>query len=95
MIKIKNGVEPRLLIIVAAAANVATEMGVTVTITSGTDGKHMEGSFHYQGKAVDIRLLGPRTAEFMAAMKKRLGANYDVIREADHIHIEEDHHASV
>lgn len=88
MIRIKNGVAPRNLIICAAAANTAAAMSVDVTITSGMDGEHMVGSKHYIGEALDIRLLGARTNEFRVLIAKRLGADYQVILENDHIHIE-------
>ena len=90
MIRIKTGVTPRNLVILAAAANVGAQMDQDVTITSGTDGKHMVGSKHYSGEALDIRLLGERTKEFMARLSSRLGSAYQVILEADHIHVEFD-----
>lgn len=90
MIRLKEGVTPRNLVICAAAANVASGMGVDVTITAGTDGKHMVGSKHYTGEALDIRLLGVRTTEFRTLLAIRLGAGYQVILEPDHIHVEYD-----
>ncbi len=89
-LQIKAGVTPQNLVLAAAAANVATEMGVTVTITSGTDGRHMQGSKHYSGNALDFRLLGTRTTEFIDRMRAHLRAGYDVVLEADHVHIEFD-----
>lgn len=90
MIKVKTGVTPRHLIIAAAAANVGEAMALTVTITSGTDGVHRQGSKHYSGEALDFRLLGAQTSEFIARLQRRLGAAYQIIREADHVHVEYD-----
>ena len=93
MLKVKNGVSPKNLVIAAAAANVAHVMDVTVYITSGTDGKHMTGSKHYTGEALDLRisnLTKPQIHEVVSRLKTRLGLDYDVILESDHIHIEHD-----
>jgi hypothetical protein len=91
MLKVKAGVKPANLIIAAAAANVSEELTLTIWITSGTDGKHMKTSLHYEGAALDFRisnLLKEDIKVFMMAMKRRLGARYDVILESDHIHVE-------
>lgn len=62
-----------------------------VTITSTNDGKHMKGSLHYLNRAIDIR---SRDMKYPVGntlnIRKKLGKNYDVILEKDHIHIERD-----
>ena len=58
MLKVKGGVLPKNLVIAAAAANAASEMAVTATITSGSDGQHMKGSRHYTYDALDFRRRG-------------------------------------
>lgn len=91
---IKPGVTPANLIIAAAIANVAEEQKLNLVITAGTDGKHMVGSRHYTGQALDLRtsnLTDPQVASVMAALKFRLGSHYDVLLEKDHVHIEWDH----
>ena len=55
MIKIKKGVQPPLIIIVAVIANVAERRGIILTITSGIDSKHSDWSGHYQLRCVDVR----------------------------------------
>ncbi len=55
MIKIKKGVQPPNIIIAAVIANVAEHRGITLTITSGMEGKHSEWSGHYQLRVLDIR----------------------------------------
>jgi len=58
-------------------------------ITSGRDGIHKVGSFHYEGKAFDLRTFHVLEA-LKDELKKELGLKYDVILEKDHIHIEYD-----
>lgn len=55
MIYTKPGVIPKSLTILCAVANVAQEMGRSVTISAGDNGQHMITSKHYDGKALDIR----------------------------------------
>ncbi len=55
MIKIKKGVQPPIVLIMAAIANVAEHRGIDLTITSGLDGRHSEWSGHYQLRCLDIR----------------------------------------
>jgi len=94
MLKIKTGVRPRSFVILAAAANAALFMGIEVTITAGTDGKHMTGSKHYTGEAVDIRtssFASPQELDaFVMHLEGRLPTGYHVIRERDHLHVEFD-----
>ena len=76
---------------------------VPVTVTCGTDGKHGQGSRHYFGNAVDIRTRDlphnedEETGNNSEAAKharqllgQRLGNEFDVVLESDHIHIEWD-----
>jgi hypothetical protein len=62
-----------------------------MTITSAKDGKHMVGSLHYTGNAIDIRT---RDMIFLSKVKRQitfdLGIDFDVVLENDHIHIEYD-----
>ncbi len=65
--------------------------GVECVITSGGEGKHMTGSLHPKGRAIDLRsreLKAP--AATVKAIKRELGKDYDVILESDHIHLEYD-----
>jgi hypothetical protein len=93
LLRVKNGVTPANLIIAAAAANVAEDLKITVWITSGTDGTHMVGSKHYESAALDFRtsnLSKEEVAKFISKLKVRLGEDYDVVLENDHIHVEKD-----
>lgn len=96
MMQLKTGVKARglqaeILLAIMVAKEVYTEAGQTFTITSINDGKHRDDSLHYEGQAFDIRTrdLNGVTAEDMAhRIRIRLGADYDVLNEGDHIHIE-------
>lgn len=67
---------------------------ITPTVTSACDGKHMDGSYHYNGMAWDFRIWGLQypqdTADRIKLALQDLDYRYDVIFELDHIHIEYD-----
>lgn len=94
LLKFKAGVVvPPVCIIAAAAVNARNALGLLgdTVITSGNDSKHMRGSLHYRGRALDIRIHGLATADvhlWAAAIQKRLGPDYQVIVESDHLHVE-------
>ena len=84
MLKVKTGVTPKNLVIAAALANLAHEMGLTLVITSGTDGRHGYGSLHPKGHALDFRtktLTDADRAAVISRLQQRLGKHYDVILE--------------
>jgi len=62
-----------------------------LTITSGREGVHMEGSKHYTGEAIDCRT---RHLDFqhrkwiVQRLQMKLKAEFDVVLEHSHIHIE-------
>lgn len=60
-------------------------------ITSTYEGEHSPSSLHYQNNAIDIR--NPKTIDkewLCGRLKQKLGHNFDVVLETDHIHIEYD-----
>jgi RHS repeat-associated protein len=60
-------------------------------VTYTTNGTHMVDSLHYDGNAVDLRtrdLSASDRAEAVQSLRNELGADYRVINEGDHIHIE-------
>lgn len=64
-----------------------------VTITSITDGKHKTGSKHYIGQAIDCRThyFDKQTKhELKRDIANALGAEFDVVLEKTHIHVEFD-----
>ncbi len=103
VIKLKEGVQPKLILLVAALANVASELALEeVWITAGIDGTHGADSLHYALRAIDIRIhnLTPAQADaLVAGLIRHLGeANVDCFIEAKgtpnaHIHLEYDPHA--
>lgn len=84
--------------------DVYREHGVTLTVTSGADGKHGHGSKHNVPRRSEVPLQGYfdamdfRTRDIQAtgvdlkALRKeiadRVGSTYDVVLESDHLHVE-------
>lgn len=95
MLKVKTTVRPHHLFIAAAAINAAIQLDAPfdIVITSGTDSKHMPGSRHYSGDALDLRRsnIPPKWLDrYLTQLRGRLGSDYDVVLEHDHIHVEYD-----
>lgn len=89
-----RGLTPQMAVAYTIASLVYRDKaGISCVITSGSDGKHGPNSLHYHGKALDLRtnnLRGPLVHPVYLALKEALGAQYDVVLEADHIHCEFD-----
>ena len=96
VITLKNNVKPPNLVILAAAANTAIELNISITVTSGNDSKHMKGSRHFENAAIDFRskdMSKTAKAAFIAKMQARLSDKYLVLLESEgklneHIHVE-------
>jgi hypothetical protein len=87
------GIKPEILLAVMVAHSVYESYGMPLMITSVRDGKHMGHSLHYAGLAVDLRTAGIVDAflqEIVRKIRERLGPEFDVVLEADHVHIEWD-----
>jgi hypothetical protein len=85
------GLRPEILLAVVAAERVCAEMGVDCVVTACVDGVHQAGSLHYCGLAVDLRIRDFRPGDAdkaVARIKQCLGADYDVVLEKDHLHLE-------
>lgn len=96
---VKDGVQPRLVRLVAAAINAASGLGLTsLTITAGIDGTHGGDSLHYALRAIDIRTHDqPDKLALLAAIQHEAGPGHDCFLEApgtpdEHIHLEFDPH---
>lgn len=87
-----DGVSWRMFFAAIAAEKVYQKFGAELVITAGVDGKHMEGSLHYKGLALDLRTFNLKGYETQVAeeLRKELGDDYDVVLEGDHIHCEYD-----
>jgi hypothetical protein len=96
MIKFKSAVKcPKVVILVAAAANAHRELDLPgdMWVTSLNDSVHMRGSKHYEDEAADLRTRDLTQAQVTAwakVIKRRLGRDYQVIDEGDHLHLEFD-----
>lgn len=107
MIVLKPGVrltdlQPQTVLAICMADGVFSRRGIECVVTSGNDGTHKEGSFHYRGLAVDFRLkhiISPEERKRVVAEIRAncgtLGTQYDVLHEGagtdnEHAHIEFD-----
>lgn len=100
MINFKPGVKtsvalcPQILSILPLIDDVFRRFGMAfVTITSAIDGKHMSGSKHYTGEAIDLRTRDLSVAQrddVHGALVTGLDTDFDVVLEATHIHVEWD-----
>ena len=62
-------------------------------VTYTTNGKHMNGSLHYVGLAVDLRtrdMTSSQRSATVSELKGALGTMFDILDEVDHIHVEYD-----
>ena len=61
-----------------------------VTVTSGLDGVHSAGSWHYYGLAVDFRTryFDDSGAEAAARLRAEIGDDFDIVHHSSHIHVE-------
>jgi len=89
-----TGVRPETLFAMRVAEGVFEDRKLgLMTITSCADGKHSPGSRHYTGGAFDIRTRDiPQDQWQIVAgdIRERLGSEFDVVVEKDHLHIELD-----
>lgn len=93
-LKLLGGVKaPSVLVIAAAAINAKNFLlfQTNTTVTSANDSTHMDGSLHYQDRALDFRTadMSPsQVARWAEEIRARLGPGFDVIIESDHLHVE-------
>jgi len=98
MISIKEtvdlrGMRPEVLLAIVVADQVYTSLGYNCVVTSVTDSKHKPGSLHGIGFAVDLRTKHVPVEQHQAIvseMSARLGPQFDVVLETDHVHCEYD-----
>ena len=89
-----RGLVPQMVLAYCIAQAIYQDQaGVSCVITSGGDGTHGPNSLHYKGKALDLRTNNLRPDQVhpvYVALKAALGAQYDVVLEATHVHCEFD-----
>lgn len=86
-----TGLRPEVLVALVAALEVYRARDADLVVTSALDGKHSHGSLHYAGLALDLRTRHLETGqarEIAGRLRAVLGAQFDVLLEADHIHVE-------
>ena len=87
--------QPQMALAAAIVHSVYQRNNAACTITSANDSKHMDGSLHYEGRALDFRTKNYVSNKLMlvAEIKKALGNGFDAILESadmpnEHIHVE-------
>ncbi len=88
-----EGVSPEIAFVMPAIAAVFAHHNAELVVTSVTDGRHMAGSLHNVGKALDVRtrdLTSDRVIVIARDLAEALGPSFDVLIETSHIHIELD-----
>jgi hypothetical protein len=99
MVSLKPGVslsvlQPQILLAVIVVESIWRAYGhKSLVLTSVADGVHRSDSLHYVGNAIDIRTRDlPRSRQELlrTLISQALGAEFDVVLESDHLHIEFD-----
>lgn len=94
------GLRPQIVVALLVAEALWREYKTALVVTSGSDGKHKVGSKHYSGDAVDLRVwnlpgydatdTSGSVKQIAAELGRRLGDEFDVVYEGDHLHVEYD-----
>lgn len=93
---IYDGINPVIIQALEAIEPIFNEYGLPIVVTSAFDGKHKNGSLHYQGLAVDVRtrhILENHLITILLRIKavlRALDKRYQAIYEKTHLHIEFD-----
>ena len=96
-ILVKDDVQPELIRLVAAVANLAQEMPIDIMITAGIDGVHLRDSYHYALRAIDLRTHNfPDQAAIKVFSDKLLathGPGHQILHESigtpnEHLHVQ-------
>ena len=85
------GIRSELVLALIVCEDVYNEVGTDLVVTSIIDGMHSSGSLHYTGSAVDLRIRNlpqGRAEAVRDEIAERLGGDFDVVLEADHLHLE-------
>jgi hypothetical protein len=84
-----SGLRPEAVVALMVAASVYADHQQPFMCTAGLDSKHMAGSLHYVGLAVDIGLpAADQKTVLLRDLRDALADDFDVVEEGNHIHIE-------
>jgi hypothetical protein len=86
-----HGLRPEMVVALLVAEGAFAQQGEACVVTTAANGHHRRGSLHYSGAAVDLRtrhLTGEQVQAVLGLLRSRLGADFDVVDEGDHIHLE-------
>ncbi len=86
-----HGIRPELVFALHVADQVYSSFDQELVITSLNDGVHSKTSLHYCGSAADLRIYYfpiPVQKQVVEILLGKLGADFDVVLENDHIHLE-------
>jgi len=85
-----NGIKTELLLGLIIADGVYKSLGKELVITELSGGKHSRGSLHYVGFGADLRthFFNDNGKHAAKILKEKLGDEFDVVLELDHIHME-------
>lgn len=89
-VKLK-GLKPEMALAATVVESVYQHFHHECTITSALDGKHSTNSLHYSGNALDFRtrdISSNITLNLRKTVEDRLGPEFDVVLEQDHLHVE-------
>lgn len=84
---------PQMALAAYMVDSLSYRLGIACTITSGSDSTHKDGSLHYTGNALDFRsrdIPPQKMVMLIHKIRASLGADFDVVEEKDHLHIEYD-----
>ena len=98
MLSLKPGVsisriQPQMVLGLISINSIFEVHGCDLVLTSVCDGRHKIDSRHYSGNAVDLRIWsigGSDVEHLVSSIRRALGADFDVVLEVDHIHVEYD-----
>jgi len=84
------GLQPQMVLAFVICEPILKEYGQSIVITSGSDGRHSNGSRHYCGYGMDLRtrdMADDSKQKATDTIKLALGGEYYVQLESNHLHI--------
>ncbi|MHA1970761.1 MAG: hypothetical protein ACTSXE_02820 [Candidatus Thorarchaeota archaeon] len=90
---ILTGLQLEMRDVLISYGSACRDISVVGEVTSGLEGQHSYGSYHYYGYALDLSIKGMTDGEvgyIEKSLRRDLRAFYDVMVERTHIHVEFD-----